>query len=229
VADSSSNSSLVVATVTTTADLDLLQNQGCPEGIDVLEFRLDNLADQLERTREIALSVPKALITARCQAEGGVHPYADDAERVAALEPFAGQAAFIDIEVASLESSAELREFGAALAGTSTQLVASFHDFQATPPLGRLWERLEQASQLGADIFKAALYLEEMSMLFALVEMIEAAEKPVSLMGMGPLGKLSRLVLAREGSVLNYGYLQESNAPGQWPATELKRLIGEIA
>jgi 3-dehydroquinate dehydratase-1 len=47
-------------------------------------------------------------------------------------------------------------------------------------------------------------------------------------MGMGPVGKLSRLVLAKAGSVLNYGYLLEANAPGQWPAWELKSLIDQI-
>jgi 3-dehydroquinate dehydratase-1 len=35
-------------------------------------------------------------------------------------------------------------------------------------------------------------------------------------------------VLARAGSILNYGYLQTPNAPGQWPARELQRLLAEI-
>jgi 3-dehydroquinate dehydratase-1 len=45
---------------------------------------------------------------------------------------------------------------------------------------------------------------------------------------MGPLGKLSRLVLAKAGSCLNYGYLNTPNAPGQWPAARLKTLLEEI-
>ena len=44
-------------------------------------------------------------------------------------------------------------------------------------------------------------------------------------MGMGKFGKASRLALAKAGSVLNYGYLDCPNAPGQWEATELKRLL----
>ncbi len=47
-------------------------------------------------------------------------------------------------------------------------------------------------------------------------------------MGMGPLGKLSRLVLAKAGSCLNYGYLRVANAPGQWEAAELGALLGRI-
>jgi 3-dehydroquinate dehydratase-1 len=35
-------------------------------------------------------------------------------------------------------------------------------------------------------------------------------------------------VLAKCGSVLNYAHLGESNAPGQWPARQLKELLREL-
>ena len=47
-------------------------------------------------------------------------------------------------------------------------------------------------------------------------------------MGMGPMGRVSRLVLAAAGSCLNYGYLDRAQVPGQWPAAELKRRIAEV-
>jgi 3-dehydroquinate dehydratase-1 len=47
-------------------------------------------------------------------------------------------------------------------------------------------------------------------------------------MGMGPWGRISRLVLAKCGSLLNYGYIGKSNAPGQWPAARLKELLAEL-
>jgi len=46
-------------------------------------------------------------------------------------------------------------------------------------------------------------------------------------MGMGNFGKISRLTLAKAGSVLNYGYLDHPNAPGQWEARDLKRQISQ--
>ena len=49
-----------------------------------------------------------------------------------------------------------------------------------------------------------------------------------SIEGMGPLGKASRIAFAKAGSVLNYGYLKEANAPGQWPAIELKQSINRF-
>ena len=47
-------------------------------------------------------------------------------------------------------------------------------------------------------------------------------------MGMGEFGRVSRLALAKAGSVLNYGYLDEPNAPGQWEARELRQLLTAI-
>jgi 3-dehydroquinate dehydratase-1 len=45
---------------------------------------------------------------------------------------------------------------------------------------------------------------------------------------MGPLGKVSRLVLAAAGSRLNYGYLDKPQVAGQWPARELALRLGEV-
>jgi 3-dehydroquinate dehydratase-1 len=47
-------------------------------------------------------------------------------------------------------------------------------------------------------------------------------------MGMGPLGKVSRLVLGAAGSRLNYGYLDKPQVPGQWPAAELAQRLREV-
>jgi 3-dehydroquinate dehydratase len=35
-------------------------------------------------------------------------------------------------------------------------------------------------------------------------------------------------LLGQLGSVLNYGYLDESTVPGQWPAAELKSLLATL-
>ena len=47
-------------------------------------------------------------------------------------------------------------------------------------------------------------------------------------MGMGPLGKVSRLVLPSVGSLLVYGYLDRPQVEGQWPAQEVARRLQEI-
>ena len=47
-------------------------------------------------------------------------------------------------------------------------------------------------------------------------------------MGMGTFGKISRLLLAQAGSVLNYGYLDQPNASGQWEAVLLQKRLAEL-
>jgi 3-dehydroquinate dehydratase-1 len=47
-------------------------------------------------------------------------------------------------------------------------------------------------------------------------------------MGMGPLGKVSRLVLPSAGSLLVYGYLDRPQVEGQWPAEEVARRLREV-
>jgi 3-dehydroquinate dehydratase-1 len=57
----------------------------------------------------------------------------------------------------------------------------------------------------------------------------EPAPLPLAVMAMGRFGKVSRLLFAQAGSVLNYGYLATANAPGQWPAARLRELFAELA
>ena len=48
---------------------------------------------------------------------------------------------------------------------------------------------------------------------------------PAAFMGMGTLGPESRRLAADAGSVLNYGYLVEPNAPGQLSALEIRERL----
>lgn len=221
--------SSVVATVTVPDDLVFLEQNGAPTGVDFVEFRLDNLRPHLDRAEAVAAQLEgKLLITARHPDEGGVVDLAED-ERQQLLARFLPKATLVDIELRSLEESPGLRDlaFEARIAGVA--VVASMHDFERMPPLDTLRAAATRAVEIGVDIVKFAVVVERMSDVFGLVDLIESTAVPVSAMGMGPLGKISRLVLARAGSVLNYGYLRVPNAPGQWSAGDLRRLIDEIA
>jgi 3-dehydroquinate dehydratase-1 len=48
-------------------------------------------------------------------------------------------------------------------------------------------------------------------------------------MAMGRFGKVSRLLFAQAGSVLNYTYLGSANASGQWPALQFRQRLAELA
>ncbi len=222
------NPGTVVATVTSPSDLAFLATKSASPLIDVFEFRLDNLADHWGEAEKVAGKLAKpVLITARHPDEGGHHQLSEN-QRLELLRRFLPVASLLDIEVRTLrESSFALNVIQEAAAG-EVSVIASFHDFEKTPAESDLRETVQIARESGAQVAKIAVYLDEMEKLFDLATLTSDTYFPVSSMGMGPLGKLSRLVLAKAGSVLNYGYLQEPNAPGQWSAEALKKLINEL-
>jgi 3-dehydroquinate dehydratase-1 len=220
----------VVATVTRPADLGFLAS-GAAVPCDILEYRLDDLAGVADEAAATMAAHPvPALLTVRRPDEGGAGALSDEA-RLALYERFFTKAAFFDTEIASLGSPA-FSEFPAAVHGAGALLIASFHDFTGFPGRDLLADKMSEAFSLGADVAKVAVVISEMRDLFALVELVEyhhARGRRVSSMGMGPLGKLSRLVLAEAGSCLNYGYLRTPNAPGQWSAEDLSKLIQTLS
>lgn len=193
---------------------------------DLFELRLDLLKlDTAELRRAIpALGLP-VLLTARHPAEGGQGTEAA-AGRLAMLEPLLDLATLIDIE---LRSVMDMRSLLPQARSRGVGVVGSFHDFQATPGDEILSGAIEMAQTAGLDAVKMATYLNGPDDLVRLMKLLSGHRRlPTSLMGMGPLGRLSRLALAKLGSLLNYGFLGDSNAPGQWPAARLKELLAEL-
>ncbi len=219
----------VVATVTRPEDLAWLREGGAVRA-DLLEYRLDNLRPHPEVTAAaLAASSRPALLTARRPEEGGAGNL-DAAARLALYRRHLAAAALVDTEIASLATPA-FADFPAEVRAAGAELVASFHDFETFPGREILADRIAEAYARGADIAKLAVVVASMADLFVLVELVEAQGargRLISAMGMGPLGKLSRLVLAKAGSCLNYGYLRTPNAPGQWPADQLAGLLEDL-
>ena len=90
-------------------------------------------------------------------------------------------------------------------------------------------DRERRAFSAGADVFKIATATNEPRTLARLLEFSATpARGHRAVMGMGKFGQVSRLALACAGSILNYGFLDKPNAPGQWEARELRALIHNI-
>ena len=106
--------------------------------------------------------------------------------------------------------------------------IISLHDLQVTPSLAILRTKLERATAAGADIFKVATRVTHRAELDRLLRFFDEASPimPIAAMGIGRLGRESRIELARRGSVLNYGYISRPQAPGQLSVAELHRLMG---
>lgn len=219
--------SSVVGSISVTSSLQRLNDFATLANADVLELRVDHFPELV--TKLVALSgnlqIP-LLTTARCPSEGGKNNLTAS-QRMDLVRPLLPHTAILDVEIASLR---EMNTLVQEVRQSPTILLASFHDFTGTPSLGRLLELQKEAMSLGADAVKFATTLRNAQDLVTLVELLAQPDHPpLSVMGMGALGKISRLTLARLGSILNYGYLDAATVPGQWPAARLKELLVEIA
>jgi 3-dehydroquinate dehydratase I len=197
-----------------------------PSFCDVVEFRIDTWPELAERGLEQArhCKVP-VLATVRRPDEGGQNAL-PPGERRRLLEMFLPAAALVDVEIASF---AEMPDLAAQASDAGVPVVGSFHDFTGTPPLDSLRRMRDAALAAGAVIVKFATTLHSASDIATLASLLEEpAHPPLSIMGMGPLGRVSRLLFAKLGSVLNYGYLDQATIPGQWQARRLRQLITEM-
>ena len=136
----------------------------------------------------------------------------------------------MDVEVRSLRSLAGVVRVARE---RESLVVASFHDFAATPAARVLREKARRAAGAGADVFKVAATVQgpaELARLLDFMEWGRERRQALAVMGMGPLGRVSRLVLAAAGSVLNYGYLGGAGpqVPGQWPVATLRERLAEL-
>lgn len=215
----------VVATVHDEATLQAALTLTDP-GIDALEIRVDGFPDRETWLQgQIARLQYPLIITVRHPQEGAIHKL-KVATRKKHYQNFFQHACAIDMELRSVASLAatlrQARELGIGI-------ILSHHDFASTPPLKIMRQLARQARLGGADVFKIATTIHTPEHLGALHQLVAEAPCPISAMGMGPMGKISRLLLAHAGSVLNYGYLCKPQIIGQWPATILYKRMQELS
>ena len=191
---------------------------------DLFELRLDRLTGMLDR---VETKLPKLraplIITARHPNEGGSGTLSLR-QRRALLSRFLAHADYLDIE---LRSARALRSLLAIAKTKNVRQIISFHDFKSTPRARLLVAKAHNAKALRADIFKVATHTDTPTELGRLLEFITKNRGNVRLavMGMGRLGAISRVLLARAGSVLIYASLgPATDVEGQLSLEQLRAL-----
>lgn len=191
---------------------------------DLFELRLDHLTGVLGR---IETKLPKLraplIITARHPNEGGGGRLSLR-QRRALLSRFLTHADYFDVE---LRSARALRALLAIAKTKNVRRIISFHDFKSTPSARLLVAKANNAKALRADIFKVATRTETPMELGRLLEFIteNRVNVPLAVMGMGRLGAISRVLLARAGSVLIYASVgATTDVEGQMSLKQLRAL-----
>jgi 3-dehydroquinate dehydratase I len=190
---------------------------------DLFELRLDRLAgiaDWVER------ALPKLrtplIVTARDPREGGANKLGLRQRRNLLLR-FLNHADYVDVELRL--ASALLPTFDLAR-NNRVRRIISFHDFKSTPSVRILAAKAREARSHGADIFKIATRTDTPVELGRLVDFITSDGSNVALavMGIGKLGAISRVLLARTGSVLIYASVGAvADVEGQLSLEQLRR------
>jgi len=219
--------SLVLAAATA----DLADEPAARDHADAVEFRMDLAVDPLAALDDYDGDLP-LIATNRDPAEGG-EADAPERERLAALEAASAHTAVgaVDVELASLRAdpgataAATARDNGAAV-------IASVHDFEATPSAERLDDLLAAAADHG-DVGKAAVTATDRADALRVLSATHAATvrgDRVATMAMGEAGRHTRAVAPLYGSKIGYAPVDpaEATAPGQYDLATLADLIDRL-
>ncbi|MFB6108631.1 MAG: type I 3-dehydroquinate dehydratase [Haloplanus sp.] len=213
------------------ATADLGDEPAARRHADAVEFRMDLAADPLAALETYDGELP-VLATNRAAWEGG-EADADEVDRLAALERAAEhpQVEAVDVELAALreptgvEAAAAVRDEGAAV-------VASVHDFEATPSEGEMTDLLREAADRG-DVGKLAVTAhdrgETLALLSATHDATERGDR-VATMAMGEAGRHTRALAPVYGSKIGYAPVDpaDATAPGQYDLATLADLVERL-
>jgi 3-dehydroquinate dehydratase I len=190
---------------------------------DLFELRLDALFAEREELEASLRNLPAPLIiTARHPREGGSNHLSAQTRRALLLR-FLPHASYVDIELRSAGAFAAVLE---AAHAKRIRVIVSFHDFDETPSRPRLDGIARAAQSLGADLLKIATRTDNTAQLAGLRDFFQSArlEMDIAAMGVGRLGRVSRLEFARR-SAINYGHLGSPQAEGQLSIIQLRRIL----
>jgi 3-dehydroquinate dehydratase-1 len=191
---------------------------------DLFELRLDRLAGMADQVENMLprLRTP-LIITARDTHEGGAGKLRLR-QRRDLLARFLKHADYIDIE---LRSASALRSLLKLAEQKNVRRIISFHNFKSTPSARILGAKAREARSHRADIFKVATRTDAPMELGRLVQFMTSNRLHLALavMGIGKLGAISRVLLARAGSVLIYASVgARTDVEGQLSLEQLRAL-----
>ncbi|MDO5619636.1 type I 3-dehydroquinate dehydratase [Kocuria sp.] len=212
-------------------------------GADVIEWRADHwlaaraaeaaavgardVADVMSQLRPITEVTP-VLFTVRTVAEGGLGP--SDSHYGALLEEVITQVGADAVDIEHRREGAQGLFDTARAHGVPT--VASFHNFQATPPLEEICAILSQQETMGAAVAKVAVMPQDAedvaTLLAATARQAQTAGVPLITMSMAGAGAISRCAGHLFGSAATFGTTGRASAPGQIPVGDLKTLIAGL-
>jgi 3-dehydroquinate dehydratase-1 len=198
------------------------------QGLDVAELRVD-----LFSTREparVRAELAKyeglaTLATIRLRTEGGGWD-GSEAERAALFASLVDRVDAVDVELAARAIRDEVRD---AARAAGRLVIASHHDFVRTPESAALAAVVAAGRDFGADVIKIATAIAGAADVRALARLlVEHADVPMIVIGMGEAAAATRVLFPALGSLLTYASAGRATAPGQLPFDEMRALLRRL-
>ena len=199
---------VIVASAPTTAELRRRRDAASLAGADLVELRLDSVADP-DVTAALAGRKSPVIVTCRPEWEGGAFTDSE-AERRRMLECALQQGAeYVDVEFKAAFASELIA------ANDGKRIVLSSHSFDGVPP--DLIERVRAMRAAGAETVKIAVMANSLADNLHLLQ-LERAPNTV-LIAMGAAGAPTRILAAHFHS--KWSYAGDGYAPGQISASRM--------
>lgn len=202
----------------------------------MIEWRVDcfSEADNVEAVKDVLQRVKSyvtqtiLLFTFRTKKQGGSRGMEE--WKILKLNETAAKSGCVDIiDLEFFEATKpekEIRRFQR----MGVKVIASHHDFDATPDDRILRMLMEQMQQGGADVAKLAVMPQNADDVIRLLKLTNDIKQkyptlPVVTMSMGALGVVSRMAGEIFGSCITFGAVGQTSAPGQIQAEKLDEIL----
>jgi 3-dehydroquinate dehydratase I len=211
-----------------------------PKQPDLIEWRVDffggigdtALVLDTARALKAAAGETPILFTRRSTREGGEKIAVAEADIVRLYEAVCAARCVELVDWEMSGGAADFAQVRAAARANDIQLVASYHNFHATPDAATLVAKFAEAERLGGDVAKVAVMPQVPEDVLTLLGATLTASRTVGLplisMSMGAYGSLSRIMGWVYGSAVTFAVGKSSSAPGQVPIEELRAVLGTI-
>lgn len=136
-------------------------------------------------------------------------------------------ATYVDIEVENSDQfKSELKD---AASQKSCKTIVSYHDYEKTPVMRELEQLISWCFERGADLAKIACRVDSTADAARLLSLYSLG-KPVISIGMGELGRITRVAAPLLGAPFTYASLDSTRetAPGQIDSVTLAKIIDLI-
>lgn len=191
------------------------------DGLEMAEIRLDRTSLAVQEIKRLFSTRAKLIATCR---PGNL----SELERKRfLLEAIRAGATHVDLE---LEAEEHFRnEIVKKARAEGCRVIISYHNFEMTPAREVLTAIVDRCFEMGADLVKIACAVRsgrEGARLLGLLD----SERELVIVGMGPLGQITRLAAPLLGSSFTYASLGEGQgtAPGQMAFGELQKLLEAV-